>query len=335
MADTEKPTPEQIAALAAAHFGEPVVKITAPGGKSRESVRVHFDDISVIATYRKRPARRALEAGVLDALSKAGAPVPRYLGAAGDIFFQQDLGSVRLTSSLASHSGGDLVELAAASIDSLFSIHEAADTCGLTAKVPALGAEASWCRNLAASPRYHSTKAEIDPVELDEDAIADVLTVAHDTFIKWDARPGNGGVADDGKVVWFDWEHCGRRNGLEDIAWLSADEFWPIQPEGTIRLVREVSRKPFTDQDDAFLSVFAALHATQRLGLILRQVRKHGWGDAERAMRYDKIGSSEGLLDRTVNHGAQWADRHSLTRPLVDWFERYREATKAGVYKTS
>ena len=49
MADPERPGPEEIARVAAEVFGTPVDRVTAPGGSSRESVRVHMGEATVIA----------------------------------------------------------------------------------------------------------------------------------------------------------------------------------------------------------------------------------------------------------------------------------------------
>ena len=44
-------------------------------------------------------------------------------------------------------------------------------------------------------------------------------------FIKWDGRLGNAAARADSSVAWFDWEHCGARAWLDDVAWLLGDEY--------------------------------------------------------------------------------------------------------------
>lgn len=46
--------------------------------------------------------------------------------------------------------------------------------------------------------------------------IFDLLTLLKPRFVKWDARPGNAMVNEEGQVHWFDWEHCCARNRLRD-----------------------------------------------------------------------------------------------------------------------
>ncbi|MFT6695950.1 MAG: hypothetical protein ACJAXU_001451, partial [Paracoccaceae bacterium] len=48
----EKLKPSSVAEIAAQIFAMPVVKVTAPGGKTRESLRVHFANRTIVATQR-------------------------------------------------------------------------------------------------------------------------------------------------------------------------------------------------------------------------------------------------------------------------------------------
>jgi len=76
----EKPlklTPDNIARLAEQLFSDSVVKLSAPGGKSRESLRVHFETRTVVATQRSKSGRMRMEVEVLKRLTAEGAPVPR------------------------------------------------------------------------------------------------------------------------------------------------------------------------------------------------------------------------------------------------------------------
>lgn len=317
----EKLTPANVAKLSEKIFSLPVEKITAPGGKSRESLRVHFATHNIIATQRKYPGRMRLEVEVLKRLTSAGAPVPAFLGGNEQIFFQADVGADRLSSHLASDDPGRRERAARAAMASLLQIQAAGNETGLSDIVPALGEKPEWVRGLIGTVFGSSEKLSIQPPALDVDALAARLQAPARQFIKWDARPGNASIDRDGTAWWFDWEHCGRRQGMEDFAWLAGDEFWPLDAEAVVGLLSELLPAERAERDIDYLGHFITFHIVQRLTIIHRRFRKAGWVDAEKAMKYDKIGTDPGLARRLCRHGAGWADRTPLTRPMIPWFD--------------
>ncbi len=324
-APREKLTPENVARICARIFDQPVEKVTAPGGNSRESLRVHFPARTIIATQRAWPGRMRLEMEVLRRLSEQGAPVPAFLGGTEQMFFQADLGPRRLTGELAIAAGRGDTTMMLRALESLVSIREAAARADLAAIVPALGERPEWVAGLVRTVVRTSEMLGIDAPSLDFAALDAALLVPARRFVKWDARPGNASVGADGRVAWFDWEHCGRRQGIEDFAWLTGDEFWPW-PSETVLPALERILPAHSAADLSYLTLFISFHFVQRLTLILGRQARHGWEDRTHAMRYDRIGTDPELARRLCRHGAGWAVHHRLTRPMVAWFAEAADA---------
>jgi len=321
----EKLTPENVARISERIFGLPVERVTAPGGRSRESLRVHFPARTIIATQRKWPGRMRLEVEVLKRLSEQGAPVPAFLGGNEQIFFQADVGSRRLSGELLIQTRAGKTDLMRRALQSLVEIREAGRRADLGRIAPPLGDQKKWVSGLVRSVVGASEMYGIAPPKLDFEALENALLVPADTFVKWDARPGNAVVGAGERVFWFDWEHCGRRQGMEDFAWLAGDEFWPHPPETVLPALEHIL-PPDSGDDLAYLFLFISFHFVQRLTVIYRRYRSTGWVDAAQAMRYDKIGADPQLAQRLCLHGAGWAAHHDLTRPLTGWFSSCAEA---------
>lgn len=316
-----KLTPENVARIAAKSFGMPVEKVTAPGGKSRESLRVHFPGKTVVATQRAYAGRMRLEVEVLKRLSKKSAAVPGFLGGTEQIFFQEDVGSNRLSGALAYSERATKIDVAERAIVSLIEIHRAGDDVGLSNIVPGLGEAKDWVRGFVATALPTSQRFGISEPAIDVEAISNRLHVPAAHFLKWDARPGNASIGQNKQVYWFDWEHCGKRQGTEDFAWLAGDEFWPLDVDPVVDILQRTleRRDPVDDLD--YLGHFITFHIVQRLAIIHARFLKVGWVDADDALRHDKIGVDPDLTKRLCGHGAGWADRSDLTRPMVKWFE--------------
>ena len=317
--------PEEISRLAEVQFGEAVKGITAPGGKSRDSVRVHFEDRSVIASYRYRASRREREILVLEKLHGAGAPVPEFLGVQGALLFQSDVGKGRLSTQLHRRDREGQIALAEAAFASLWEIKRAARDSGLTAEVPAMAASAKWVSRFATDSRKLAKAMEIEPPTADFSAISQAMVPVPRHFVKWDARSGNAAVQTDGTVMWFDWEHAGRRHGIEDFGFLIADEFWSLSPEDSL----QAFAKTCPGNADALLPHlirFSTLQAGERLRLIQKEVFKRGWTKFERARRYDRMGAAPELAMNVARHADQLAAMDPLTAPLSGWYEQAANA---------
>lgn len=322
----EKLKPEEIAILCEKIFALPVEKVTAPGGKSRESLRVHFPGKNIIVTQRRYPGRMRLEIEVLKRLSDLGAPVPKYLGGVDQIFFQEDIGSQRLTTELNNGNPARRLELAHRSFESLIEIHAAGAQSGLAEIVPALGAEEKWVRGFIGSALVTADNFKVDRPVLDLEGLVGKLHVPATKFVKWDARPGNGSIHPDGRVFWFDWEHCGRRQGMEDFAWLAGDEFWPLTAKQVLTTLESLMQAENRAAELTYLGHFITFHMMQRLNMIYIRFQKEGWVDPVRAMRYDHIGTDGQLAKNLCLRAKDWADLNPLTRPMAAFFQNCHDA---------
>ncbi|PRX37269.1 hypothetical protein SAMN05216257_101290 [Meinhardsimonia xiamenensis] len=314
---------DQLLAAVEAVFGAPPDKITAPGGKRRDSLRVILlGGKSVIATRRRLGSRRARELAFLERMAEAGAPVPRLLGQSGEIFFQSDAGSRRLTAELERSAGPSRESLIAGSFETLWRIKAAARRCGILRESPPIALNAEWLGRFAVAPRLLAKAFRIPSPAIDWNPLAQSLAALPVEFVKWDARPGNAAVGPDGTPIWFDWEHYGRRAGVEDFAFLIADEFWPEDPNTSLRLFRETAPENGRALEP-FLVRFATVQVAARLRLIHEDWVRHGWLDADKTRRYDYIGTAPQLVRRLLAHGAALAERDPMTKPAAQWFSEF------------
>lgn len=298
-------------------------QILAPGGSFRESVRLLFPDRSVILTRRKDEARGRLEAECLRRLSQHGAPVPNLLGYDGRWMAQEDIPGDRLSIGFAESSAEERPELVERAVDSLFRISDAAAHAGLAGVAPPLGAGRDWVGRVVARPGRVAEGLGVPLPGWDAEAAIERLAVPCTSFVKWDARPANAILATDGRVVWFDWEHAGCRAGVEDFAWLSADEYFTGdvgQVANAVRRALEVDDPGRADSRLDYLAVFATMHAVVRLDLILGRQADGGWRDPQEVLRRDSIGASQANVTQLLRNARGWSERSAVTAPLSPWF---------------
>lgn len=304
-----------------------VVDVEYPGGKSRDSIRVILKDgRSAIATKRDDLERATLEQKVLRALTKKGVPVPKLLAGKRRLLFQEDLGNQRLSQALAKADAQQIHRLLDSALTGLAQSHKAASQSGLDNEVPERGHEKQWLVGLIERPAVIGKHLEIDAPALDVEALCDQLAVRRPRFVKWDARPGNALVDDDGKVYWIDWEHSGSRNRLDDMAWLLADEY--VDDSVDIENALLDSHVPaFADDLDEnaawdYLMTYGCFHSSVRLGLVLRHKKDEDWWDADYCIEKDKVGITKECALRLCRRGSRWAARSSQVRALAPWFDK-------------
>ena len=125
--------------------------------------------------------------------------------------------------------------------------------------------------------------------------------------------------------AWFDWEHCGARNRLDDLIWLLCDESVPFCTETEQALLAEYLPL-FADGlplEAAYRYAYVAgvLHCTARLGLILhKQQGEEGWWDRQEILDYDYIGVTLPQAQQLCARAADWARREPLVAGLAPWF---------------
>ncbi len=307
-------------------LGEPCLETEQPGGGSRDSVRVRLEDRSVIATRRKNAKRAELEVFVLRALGGEGAPVPAILAYDGEWIVQEDLGPHRLSQVLARVTPEEGEVMLGSAMAGLDAAQRAGRAAGLHERVVVLGTKASWLAELIATPQRIGDHLGLPAPELATAELTQLLAVGPPRFIKWDARPGNAVVRRDLSVAWFDWEHCGCRNRLDDLGWLLGDEYVPDWPEVEEPLLTRYLPSFAEDGDVAaagsYLRTFGTLHMCVRLALILSKKGEGAWWDADDCLAKDRVGVTAAAAVTTAGRAARWASQMPLMQALSPWLER-------------
>ena len=301
-------------------FDDRVLKITAPGGKSRGTYRLHFADRTIIASHRPKNDRAALEARVLCVLSPHCDDLPRFLGKHQHVVFQSDVGSLRASHAAQYASVAGRAALADQAVQALFRIQNAARSTDLFQTLRTLGPDKPWTSRAVAVVDALAIRGGISVPTFDRDSLIDALLPHRHRFLKWDSRSGNAALDHTGRLRWFDFEYAGMRHGAEDFAWLIADENWAVDCETMCDTVQRHLDPDHPDSPDAYmtyLSRYATIHAFQRLNLIISEVGKRGWRRKERVLHYDDVGIHPDLGLRQCQRAAALADRDPLTRPLV------------------
>lgn len=309
----------------------PVQAIAYPGGRSRDAVSLTLaDGREVIAAKRDNRFRAELECRVLRALRGGGAAVPEVLGFDGDkLLLQQLLNGNRLSAALNSGTPEDVERLLDNALTSLASAQQAGTAAALESHVPALGKGRDWIDGLLRRPLVIGGYLQVKPARPRVEQLRKLLAVRTPRFVKWDARSGNAMVDASGEVSWFDWEHCGARNRIDDVAWLLGDEFTPELAEQETRVIdRQIEAfaddMP-ADQARQYLYAYGVFHAVVRLGLILSRKKDEDWWDFDYCVARDKAGVTLDCALRLVRRGARWADMDVATRPLAAWFTNIGE----------
>jgi hypothetical protein len=304
--------------------GQRAARFLFPGGSRRKSaVAVTASDEKFVITRRRQENRAILEAEVLRELKDHGAPVPAIIASKGKWIVQEHLGDVRLSEAMDTANQEQSHKLLRAAMESLLAIHQAGRRAGLEKRVVAIGTKASWLNTLVAMPERIGEHLQMPGPGLPTELMISRLTIDRPAFIKWDARPGNAAVRPDGSIGWFDWEHCGCRAGLDDLAWLLGDEWSPDEPSAEAVLLDDYLAE-FTGGDEAsardYLMLFGTLHMCVRLSLILSNKMDDDWWDRDYCLAGDKIGVTLGEATKLAHRAARWSADSSLVAALSPWF---------------
>jgi len=322
----------EINELAEKRLGSRIAKLQYPGGKSRRSCRAILrNGKSVIVSKRKTLKRSQLECQALRTLSKADMPVPQLLCSDGRLFFQEDVGDRRLSTSLHDPATSqERLALLDSAVVGLSAIQNCASQAGLDSQVPLLGSDKAWRQEFAERPGAIGKHLGVAAPDINIEAVADAIAVRQPRFVKWDSRPGNALVDADNTVIWIDWEHCGARNRLDDLAWLLADEYVEDDVAVEDQLIDRHLDKfgDGLDSNSAFeyLMTYGTLHMCIRLGLILDRKGDDDWWDEEYCLAGDKIGVTRQMAERQCRRAGRWAANSRMLSDLSDWFEQARIA---------
>ncbi len=309
--------------------GKRIIDMSFPGGTSRKTVRCLLDGgQTVMATQRRTEARSKLEADTMWALTKAQAPAPLILGYEAGVLVQQDLGDLRLTQALAAAtSDGARLQLLSRAINALDYCKNAISASSVSDRLPLKGDDPRWLRRFVGVSSNVSRLLKIEAPEINIEEMMARLTIRAPSVVKWDARPGNAIVDADGDVYWIDWDYAGRRNSVDDLAWLLCDEYIDVSQVAEAILLRthladSVSRSQSEDVY-GYLRTFGALHFCVRLELILEhRLKSVDWWDFDHCIASDKVGVTRECALRVCRRGVTWSGANWGTLPLCAWFEQ-------------
>jgi hypothetical protein len=306
-------------------FDEPVINISAPGGKSRGSYRVKLQSRSLIVTSRSNLEQTNYEALILKELYKFTHVTPELLGQDKELMFQSDVGAKRLGQHMYHLDNAAKEQMAHNALTALYDIHKAARKISFPdGYLHHMGGTRAWVRSFVAAMDKLADMLSIDPIECDQNALCNFIGTPKDQFVKWDCRSGNAAIDNSGQVRWFDFEYAGMRHGAEDFAWLIADENWPVKAETMIEIIADIypadANRNWQDFK-SYLEVYAALHAIKRLILIVNRAKSKGWISQAQALRKDGIGTNPVLAIGLCETGMTLAQRNNVSLPMVKLFE--------------
>jgi len=253
-------------------------------------------------------------------LHQHGGAVPAVLAYDGEWLLQEYVEGTRLPHILVGDDPGKSRALLDTAAKGLARIHQIGDETGLNTQVVRLGAAESWIAEFIGTPQRIGEALGLPAPVLDVPALTEGLAVGPPCFLKWDARPGNAMVRHDGSVVWFDWEHCGARNALDDFAWLLADEYVP-ELAGLAEIAVANAPDPLSEDDArARFATYATFHTAVRLALVVHHKDNGSWWDEATCLRDDKVRVTETGVRVLCARGVEFAANQQVTEPLSDWF---------------
>lgn len=322
---------EKLVKIGQGLLGGKVVSHAFPGGSRRLVARVELEDgRRAIIVRRSKSSVAVKELRIMRGLAANGARVPEVFASNGLVSAQEDLGDRRLSQAMNAVPPAEVEALLQRTLTSLAGLHQAGSRAGFDTGLAPLGAGRGWMRNLFDRPRVFSAFFEIEPPRLPIDGLELLFAVPRPRFIKWDARPANAMLADDGAIAWFDFEDAGARRRLDDVAWLLTDEFTPDLPDVEARLI-DRHLEGFADglslpEARRYLYAYGAFHSTVRLGLILSHKRDEDWWDWDYCLERDKPGVNPIAVRRLCRRAARWAGQCDETKALEPWFQRLEQA---------
>ena len=314
-------------------LGIEVERVEWPGGRDRQSLRARLPGHAVIVTRRPSARRAELEAHVLRVMERRGAPVPALLAASGQWLIQEDVGSFRLSAALNAGDPGLGEEALEAGLSALRLLQEAGRDAGLERRVVEIGISRDWLVRLIDQPRRIGQRLGLPAPLLDEDRLIRLLTPEAPCFVKWDARPANAALDLHGHIGWFDWQFCGCRDPLDDMAWLLTDEFVPLWPQIEGRLIERhlvafAGHRPASDAL-VYLRSFGTLHMLQRLGLIIDSKGEGPWWRYSTCLEEDKVGVTRQAVERLCKRASLWSTEAPALSALATWLDLLPERVGA------
>ena len=292
-----------------------------PRRRPIRTMRVNLRGRAVIAVHRLDVRRAGIEAQVLRALGQQGAPVPKLLAHDGPWLIQEDVGTERLPQRIVRADAAGVERALDAALQAVARCQNAARAAGLERAVRITHEP----RLLLAAPERVGRMLAAPPPFLPDWGVIFAFERPRVSFIKWDTRLGNAILQGDGRVVWVDWEECGRGEALRDPVKLLLDEWLPDAADAEHRLwdkhqgafLGEID----TERGRVFAAVYGTLLALVRLGNILNFKRDGPWWDEEICLAHDLIAVNRAAAERLLRRGARWARLTTVTDGLAPWME--------------
>jgi len=321
-----KVQPEEISDFCRDLLGREVSGVDFPAGKDRKTVIVHLPDRSIVVSKRASASRAKLEASVLEKLSSTGF-VPSLVGRRGGMLAQELVCGNRLSHELEMGDANDRERLLIQSGSTLLDLQEAGKQAGLNKYAPPIGNRDGWFLDFAKSPLRLAQLVNAPPPNYDAEALAKQISPKDLTFVKWDARPGNALLTPNGTVSWFDWEHCGCGSPEDDLVWLLADEWTPINEPAEDFLLRKAAQKSRSTLDElsARFRSKAILHSAVRLTLIFTRKGSGPWWNVKSAMEADRVGVSLAHVRRLCRRSRRWSADLEGRVDLIELFTATEE----------
>ncbi|NKB51489.1 MAG: phosphotransferase [Rhizobiaceae bacterium] len=315
----------QVEALSKKVFGRVPERVAFPGGTSRSAFIADMGRAPFVFAKREDKEDAQLEGIVLRTLGPSGY-VPKLKAVVENWVVQEFIAGERLPVVMDNTPNmADREKLVADSLESLVHIHEQAHASNLHHRVPRIGTAENWLWNRTGAAKRISKTINIPAPELDREKLVELMDVKRDEFIKWDARPGNAMVTDD-RVLWFDWEDCGRSKALDDLAFVLCDEWMNLDAEAEERLLETYfpffNRSLSPQAGQLYLRLFGVTHMILRIRMAQKlHARKDEWWDRDYCLQGDKVGVTAEEMGRQVRRIRRWADGIEQFGTLLPWLD--------------
>ena len=318
-----------VARLSNRVFGRPPKRVAFPGGTSRSAFIADMGDETFVFAKRENVSDSQLEGIVLRTIGDTGY-VPKLKAVIEDWVVQEYVAGTRLPVLLNdSQDMNQREELVGSSLESLIHIHDAAYSANLQHRVPKVGTVDKWLWDRSGAAKRISNSIGISYPKLDREELVRLMDVKRNEFVKWDARPGNA-MVNDNRVIWFDWEDCGRSNALDDLGFVLCDEWTCLDQASESRLLDKYfpffNRSLSKQNGEHYLRVFGVIHMVLRMRMALKlRSRENKWWDREYCLQGDKVGVTQQEFDRLVVRSKRWADGVHELKPFLPWLDELSE----------
>lgn len=299
--------------------------ISYPGGQGRKTVLVSVDGKEYAVSKRASVGRAELEARVLETYSSLGT-VPGIVAHKGAFVVQEGVAGKRLTLALEMALGEERESLVRISGSSLLKMQVFSNGSEMALQAPEIGARAGWFQDFAETPNRLANFLGMKCDGYDAARVVPLLHSETRVLVKWDARPGNALLTEDGEIVWFDWEHCGIGAPEDDLVWFLADEWTPICHSVEAGLLDQIET-PDRKSLNARFHAKVVLHSCIRLGLIFQRKGDGPWWSAQAALASDRVGVSPAHVRRVCRKAAYWAAQDENLTHLCAFFQSVEAET--------